>query len=413
MTFFHVPWRPGDQTGIQRRFSSSLRALHRVSSEITLLHMVPEAQIVATGPIAELERSQSAFWGVPVRIALVPRRERAQTWWRHYGAGVFSAGQQPGHYAFSGPAVAEAVGRHLDAEPDLVFAHRLLSFIPILNSGRRPPRLVLDIDDIEHRVLARRALTAPFRPGKSSQLLQVPALYALERRAIAASRLALACSETDRAYLRRTGFPDVARVVPNALPLPATPPGLVAAPTMLFLGDMRNGPNRFGAERMVHRIWPLVRDRVPDARLFIAGRFSDVLPSAASGLPGVEHLGFAPDLDALYAASRAVVCPIVTGGGTRLKLVEAGGYARPIVSTVIGAEGLDYVDGRTALLRDDDQGFADACVELLRDDALCRRLGAAAHALVASRYDARVVEDRLAALLADVLADRVPGDWAA
>ena len=168
---------------------------------------------------------------------------------------------------------------------------------------------------------------------------------------------------------------------------------------MLFLGDMKNTPNYLAAERMAQTIWPLVRVQVPDARLLIAGTNSDQLPSASAGLAGVEFLGFVPDLDALYAQSRVVCCPIMTGGGTRLKLVEAASYARPIVSTRIGAEGLDFTDGREALLRDDDAGFAAACVTLLQDDQLCLRLGAHARTTMAATYDVKKVEARIAEML--------------
>lgn len=403
VTFFHVPWAAGDQTGIQRRFGAFLRALHRVCDDITMLHIVPEGMIESAGPLDALSRSQSDFWGVPLRIALAPRRTRAATAWNHYGAGVLDVAAQPAWFPYSGPDLAEAVGRHLDQGPDLVFAHRLPAMLPIMRSGRRPGRVLLDIDDIEHRVQLRHGLSAPFQPGKLAQLLQLPALVRLERQAAAAASLAFVCSETDRAYLRRLGSGKAVAVVPNALPVPAAPPGVAADRTVLFLGDMGNAPNRLAAGRMAQRIWPLVRQRVPDARLLVAGKGSDLLPSAAAGLPGVEHLGFVGDLDALYARSRVVCCPIVTGGGTRLKLVEAASYARPIVSTRLGAEGLDYADGVQALLRDDDAGFAAACVTLLQDDALCRRLGEAARVVMAARYDVRQVEAHIVELIGGLI----------
>lgn len=409
ITFFHVPWVGTDQTGVARRFGVFLRALHRLSDDITVLHIVPAAMISAAGPLDALSRSQSEFWGVPLRIALEPRQTRTETAWSHYGAGVLDADAQPAWFPYAGAELAEAVGRHLDRSPDLVFAHRLPAMLPILRSGRRPGRVLLDIDDVEHRVQLRHSLSAPFYPGKLAQLLQLPALMRLEKRAVAASRLAFACSNTDRDYLRRLGYGAAVEVVPNALPVPSSPPGVTREPTLLFLGDMKNAPNRLGAERMARRIWPLVQARVPDARLLVGGKGSDQLPSARAGLPGTEFLGFVDDLDALYARSRVVCCPIMTGGGTRLKLVEAASYARPMVSTRLGAEGLDFADGRDALLRDDDAGFADACVALLHDDALCQRLGAAARAVMMATYDARQVEERVAGMAEALLTGTPPG----
>lgn len=402
VTFFHVPWVSTDQTGIARRFSAFLRALHRVSQDITLLHMVPEAMRAAAGPLDELSRSQSEFWGVPVHVVLETRRARTETRWSFYGAGILDVRAQPAWFPYGGADLAEAVGRHLDEQPDLVFAHRLPAMLPIIQSGRRPPRLILDLDDVEHRVWMRRACSKPFYPGKQAQLLQVPALVWLERQAVASSRLALVCSDTDRHHLRRLGFGDTVQVVPNALPAQSAPPGLVNERTMLFLGDMKNTPNRLAAERMARKIWPLIRTRVPDARLLVAGKGSDLLPAASAGLPGAEFLGFVEDLGGLYARSRMVCCPITFGGGTRLKLVEAASYARPIVSTRMGAEGLSLRDGQEALLRDDDAGFAAACVTLLHDDALCLRLGRAARAVMKVAYDVQEVEDRIAQMALQV-----------
>ncbi len=400
--YLHIPLKADDHNGLVRRCRAFLHALHEVSHQITLLQIVPADQIDAAGPLDRLSQAQSEFWGVPLRIALVPRRPRTETAWRHYGAGILNAEAQPTLFPYGGEAVANAVAAHLDQQPDLVFAQGLPAMLPILRSRRRPRRLVFDMIDVEHKVMFRQAFSAPRYLGKPARLLQVPALMALERRSVAASHLTFVCSDTDRAYLRRTGFGDTIRVVPNALALPADPPGVVKDGTVLFLGDAGYPPNHYAAERMARRIWPRVHAAMPDARLLIAGRGSDLLLSAAEGLPGVEHLGFVPDLDALYARSRVVCAPIMTGGGTRLKLVEAASYARPMVSTRIGAEGLDFVDGQQALLRDDDAGFADACVALLRDDALCRRLGEAARAVMAAEYDVRRVEARIVEMIGSV-----------
>ena len=197
---------------------------------------------------------------------------------------------------------------------------------------------------------------------------------------------------------------DAVQVVPNALPVPAAPPGLVGGKTVLFLGDMGNAPNVLAAERMARHIWPLIHARIPDARLIVAGKGSDQLPTARAGLRNVEFLGFVANLDELYARSRVVCCPITVGGGTRLKLVEAASYARPIVSTRLGAEGLSLRDGHEALLRDDDAGFATACAALLRDDALCVRLGEAGRSVMTQAYDVQHVENRIACMAEAALA---------
>ena len=150
------------------------------------------------------------------------------------------------------------------------------------------------------------------------------------------------------------------------------------------------------------RIFPLVQRQMPEARLIVAGGMPERVPSFRSPPPGVEFTGFVPDLDKLYAGSRVIACPVTVGGGTRLKLVEAASYGRPMVSTRLGAEGLAFEDGREIVLRDDDEGFATACVQLLRDDAECARLGEAARARMRESYAAEGIVDQITRIMSGI-----------
>jgi glycosyltransferase involved in cell wall biosynthesis len=119
--------------------------------------------------------------------------------------------------------------------------------------------------------------------------------------------------------------------------------------------------------------------------------------------PGVEFLGFVQDLDALYARSRVVVAPILTGGGTRVKIIEAALYGRPVVSTTLGAEGLELSAERGELvIADDGEVFAQAVVGLLRDNARAAKVGAAGFQACRNRYCEevvhRIIQDRIRAL---------------
>ena len=392
----HAPFVAGqDVTGAMLRFSMFMRALAGVADEIDLVHFVSPTRRDHYPDSAALSREQSVRWGVPVTVDLVSVPDCPKTFWSHYGAGVLSIN---GHPAFHGPAdrqAAAAVARHFDRHPDFVSVHRLAAMCAVLRAGVTHPNLVFDLDDIEHRVQLRAATTGAWRPGKLMYLAQVPAIRRGERRAIAAARAVFVCSELDRDYLGRQGLGHNVAVIPNAVPMPARAQGTVAAPTLLFLGTFVYPPNVAAAERLVTRIWPLIRARRPDASLLIAGKWQELLPSFPRAPEGVTYLGFVPDLDALYAGVRAVCCPIDVGGGTRIKLIEAAGYGKPIASTRVGAEGLGFQDGIHALLRDDDQAFAAACCTLLADDDLCARLGAAARAKAEDDYDVGRCEARI------------------
>ena len=104
-------------------------------------------------------------------------------------------------------------------------------------------------------------------------------------------------------------------------------------------------------------------------------------------MQGVRFAGFVEDLDGLYQQSRVVCAPILSGSGTRIKIIEAAAYCRPIVSTRIGAEGIELHNGDSIFLRDDPKSFAEACIRLLNDHELCKRLGTAARAIVIDKYD--------------------------
>jgi glycosyltransferase involved in cell wall biosynthesis len=391
-----------DIGGKYRRAKAFIRVLDRLSSAIELIYIVPEELLSLEHDQAALNRSQSEFWNAEVKVTLFARRSRRETLWTYYGAGIFDPAAQPRLHAYGGDELASAVGLRLDTNPDLVFVDRLDGAMPIIRSGRRPSMMLLDVDDVYHKVQLRHAFSRPLAKWKLASALQAPALLMEERRAVAAARLAFVCSVKDQDYLRRLGYGKQVRYVPSAVDLPDVTPGLVTKPTVLFLGTHYHPPNHEAAKRLAQRIWPLVRNQIPNARLLIAGPDSEKLQFRSQNLPGIEFLGFVDDLPGLYGMSRLVCCPIVNGGGTRLKLVEAAAFARPIVSTRIGAEGLEFKDGEDILLREDDPALAQACVALLRDDELCLRLGNAARSTMATRYDVTMIERQVEKLIVDV-----------
>ena len=396
------PSSENDRGGMQRRVSLFLRAIARRFKRIDLVHIVPSAMLEGAPPDGSLDRAQSNFWGVPVHAYRVPRRIRAETLWNHYGAGILDASEQPALRGYGGAALADAIDRHLSQAPGIVYVDRLEAMLPVLQARSRISNLLLDLNDVEHKLRIGAIRPILSSAPNAAALLQLPALIWAEFQAVRRSTIATVCSEVDRVHLRRLGFGPRITVVPNAVTVPSNPPGLVPAPTVLFLGACNYGPNFDAAERLARRIWPLVRAQVPHARLVLAGKETDRLPSRAEGFAGVTYRGFVDNLACLYAETRLVCCPLIAGSGTRLKLVEAAGFARPMISTRIGAEGLDFTDGVDILLRESDQAIADACIHLLRDDAACGRLGANARATMTRLYDSDLIEAQIENLVAAI-----------
>jgi len=135
----------------------------------------------------------------------------------------------------------------------------------------------------------------------------------------------------------------------------------------------------------------LLQQKIPKANLIIAGNPPEKIPSYGQCIPGVRFTGFVEDLDGLYRKSRVVCAPILWGGGTRFKIIEAASYCKPIVSTLIGAEGLEMQDGFGIFLRDTPKTFAEKCIQLLSDHEFCERMGAAARAAIIDKYDQKKI----------------------
>jgi len=178
-------------------------------------------------------------------------------------------------------------------------------------------------------------------------------------------------------------------VIPNAAdvdyyqPRPTDPPP--DGRTVVYFGLLSTVPNIDAVIHFVQDIWPRIAKANPEARCKIIGGRPPPLLLALAG-PRVELTGFVPDLRPHLAAAAAVVVPLRLGGGTRLKIVEAMAMGKAIVSTTLGAEGIETVPGRDILIEDQPVAFADAVNRLLAEPSLAARIGQSARQLAVERY---------------------------
>jgi len=207
-------------------------------------------------------------------------------------------------------------------------------------------------------------------------------------------------SEVDAA---RSGLSNVT-VIPNTYPRPQRPAGNPAVggpPVVLFQGSLWYPPNIDGAEWLATAIAPRVRAAVPATEVRLVGRPATSVTQLHR--PGVlTVVGQVPSMEEELARASVAVVPVRYGGGTRLKILESFAHRVPVVSTTLGAEGLDVEDGVHLLLADDPEEFAAATVRLLEDARLRVRLTEAAEALYLERYDGRVADEEVRRLVADV-----------
>jgi glycosyltransferase involved in cell wall biosynthesis len=385
-----------DVQGAYRRLRVAIGAISKIAEELEILCFVlPDCPALKLTQ-QQLDEEQTEFWGTPVRVTLALRRPYLNRRWWHRLLAVLWYSSSAVPFEFGGSEQVEALKKCLGRRPHIVFVHKLASIAPIVSLRRSLPHLVFDLDDVEHLVAIRSALASRSWFSKIIGLAKVPGIFLAERMAAKRCARLFVCSDRDRRHLQRLGFGDHVTVMPNAISIPIASSIPPTAQTILFLGMLSYWPNTEAAERLIDRIWPSIQKVCPSAKLIIAGRSPESLRSYRLAPPNVEFTGLVDDLDALYARTRLICCPLTTGGGTRIKLIEAAAYAKPIVSTLIGAEGLAFVDGSEILIRNDDEGIAEACARLLYDDALCSFIGEAARRKAQLMYDITVVQHQIA-----------------
>ena len=157
-----------------------------------------------------------------------------------------------------------------------------------------------------------------------------------------------------------------------------------------FIGGMDWMPNREGVEWFLDRVWDIVLEQVPDAKLYLAGRnFPDDLNKEEK--QGVHIVGEVEDAREFLLSKSILIVPLFAGSGMRVKIVEAMSLGRAIVSTAVGAESLACTDGKDILITDRPGSFARSVIKLLKDQELRMKLGKNAQQLVLDKYDNRKI----------------------
>ncbi len=172
-------------------------------------------------------------------------------------------------------------------------------------------------------------------------------------------------------------------------------------PTILFQGSLHYGPNIDGVDWLIEEVAPRLWAQLPDVQIRLVGTTSRTV-EARNRPPSVIVAGRVPEMEPELVRADIAVVPLRIGSGTRLKILESFAHRIPVVSTTIGADGLDVEDGVHLLLADRPEDFAHACRRLIEDRALARRLVDAAERRFLERYEWSIVKDRIQKLVRDV-----------
>lgn len=175
-------------------------------------------------------------------------------------------------------------------------------------------------------------------------------------------------------------------IIENAIAaLPHDPWRPPSGGVLLYTGSITYQPNYEAVAFMQQAVLPRLAAADIDAQLVVTGQLPELIPAELRS-PHIQFTGVLPDLAAQLRAARVFVCPLRSGTGTRIKLIEAMAYGLPIVATRKACEGLTVEDGVQLLIAEHATGFVAAIRTLLEDDALCLQIGARARELVERRY---------------------------
>jgi polysaccharide biosynthesis protein PslH len=229
-------------------------------------------------------------------------------------------------------------------------------------------------------------------------------IFKLETRSCSQVAGVLVCSEADEDALRRFCPTAHIFVAPNVVNVEDYQS--VSSDdkrTILFVGAMDWLPNRDAVEYFVAEILPLLRRKISGFRFVIAGRNPpEQFRRRFENVSDLEFTGTVLDMRAIIANAAICVVPLRIGSGTRLKILEAAAMGKPIVSTPLGAEGLDFRDGEEILIARQPDGFAQAVAALFNDAPRRIAVGSAARRAVEQRYSLPALRERLRSALASV-----------
>jgi glycosyltransferase involved in cell wall biosynthesis len=252
--------------------------------------------------------------------------------------------------------------------------------------------IVLNCHNVEHLIFKRYSQIEKNLLKKWYASMEAQLILVAERRSCHRIAIAMTCSKEDRDTLHQLQPRLPIFVVPNAVDTDSISADLQdepvdKSPILLFQGGMDWYPNRDAVEFFARSILPLVRAEFPHVRFLVAGRnpppnFVEELNASS----GVEFTGTVPDMRPYLSAATAVVVPLRIGSGTRIKILEAGAAGKPIVSTSVGAEGLELKAEQEIVLADDPAAFANSVISLLRDPERRNLIGKSARTVIVERY---------------------------
>lgn len=260
-----------------------------------------------------------------------------------------------------------------------------------------PARTLLDMHDVlsDHE---RRVMDSKKRPTHRIQgWLEWQKMRRFERKMVRRFDHCLTVSENDRHSISRLTRRDDISIVSNGVDVDYFLPcdGREQPNHLVFTGSMNYPPNAEAIRWFYRDIFPSIRKKVPGVSLTVVGWEPPPDVIALNDDPAVTVTGYVDDVRPYLAQAAVVIVPILSGSGTRLKILDAWAMGKTVVSTSLGAEGLAIEPGSNILLADEPAAFARSVARLLSDSSMCYELGQAGRELVLQQYSWSAIADEL------------------
>jgi len=293
----------------------------------------------------------------------------------------------------------------INHKPDAIIAFTLRCAEYVSEYSQIPK--IVDLENVDGAYINRLSEAQESWLSKFRLKLTRIKLVRHERRLTNKFSAVLTVSEEDRCELIRTA-PELAThsstfVVPNGVDLslldyqgPPREPNRI-----IYSGSLTYTANYDGCLTFCREVLPMIREQLPDARFVITGSHDniDIAPFVEAG---VELTGQVPDIRPEVARSSVLVVPLRFGGGTRLKILEAMALGTPVVSTSVGAMGINGVSGKHLALADEPEEFARAVCTVLSDRSLAMRLSSEGRQLVADHFGWDTISSKLETILQNI-----------
>ena len=270
----------------------------------------------------------------------------------------------------------------------------LTPYLPLIRKYSKA-KVVLRSHNVEHLIWQRiaRCTKNIFKRWYLKKLSLALRVYELEN---IGKYDGIACiTQKDADYFKANGCRKPMISIPFGIISPDTMDTVDEEPYSLFhIGSMDWMPNLEAVNWFLEEVWSKIHAEIPQARLYLAGRkMPDSLLNA--NYPNVSVVGEVPDAMYFIESKKINIVPLLSGSGIRVKIIEAMSVGKTVISTTIGAEGIDYTDGKNILIADTPEEFVTQIKRCVEDNEFCSNIGKNAYDLVANHYNNELLTKKL------------------